>query len=271
MLFSRAVQTTTDRTRNFGSGLGADMKRRSIRILGSCAAGLSLISLLIVETGSAALPPQTQAVPPAQIREAALAYLARYLPWPGENVEVRDITFPREILVPAGKIVLEFSPPAAGKTSGSISFPAQVHIDQKLARRFWVTATVEAYRMAVAATRPIVRGQTLGPEDVYLRRLPVRDLPAGALSEISRVLERKTRRSLQVHQVLSQTFLETPAAVRKGEVVKIVVESPSLRIETTGKTAQDGGVGEVIRVLNLGSRKEVYGRVLDDKTVRVEY
>ncbi|HLC26240.1 MAG TPA: flagellar basal body P-ring formation chaperone FlgA [bacterium] len=247
------------------------MKRGFGKFFWGLAGLLSLILFLVPDVAGAPASFQTRSVPPEQIREAAVAYLAHYLPWPRENVEIKEIVFPQEILVPAGKLSFEFGPPSGDKTFGSLSLPAQVRVDQNLVRRFRVTATVEVYRLAVAAAKPIARGQILGAGDVYLRRMSVRELLPNTASEISKVVEKKARRFLQAHQVINETFLENQTAVRKGEVVKLVVESPSLHIETPGKTVQDGGVGEVIRVLNLGSHKEVYGRVLDSKTVQVEY
>jgi flagella basal body P-ring formation protein FlgA len=54
-------------------------------------------------------------------------------------------------------------------------------------------------------------------------------------------------------------------------VVTIVAEAGPLRITARGEVKTKGSKGERIAVMNLDSRKRVFARVLDARTVKVEF
>ncbi len=57
--------------------------------------------------------------------------------------------------------------------------------------------------------------------------------------------------------------LEIAPLVRRGDRVTITVRSKGLQIVTSGKAKQDGQLGEMIRVMNLESKKNVYAEVVN--------
>jgi flagellar basal body P-ring formation protein FlgA len=72
--------------------------------------------------------------------------------------------------------------------------------------------------------------------------------------------------------VLRSDLIEFPPLVKRGDVVLVVAESGGLRITTLGMVKQrEGRRGERIRVENIDSKKSLYGRVLDAKTVKVDF
>jgi flagella basal body P-ring formation protein FlgA len=73
-----------------------------------------------------------------------------------------------------------------------------------------------------------------------------------------------------MNTILSSDRVEIPPLIRKGDVVQLVAESPSLKVVTRGMAKEKGGLGDRIRVENLSSKKSVYARIVDASTVRVE-
>ena len=65
--------------------------------------------------------------------------------------------------------------------------------------------------------------------------------------------------------------IELPPLVKSGDIVKIVIESDGFKITTLGKAKQKGRRGEMIKVINVDSRKAIYARVLDSTCVKVDY
>jgi flagella basal body P-ring formation protein FlgA len=53
--------------------------------------------------------------------------------------------------------------------------------------------------------------------------------------------------------------------------VTLLVENPSFRITSAGEVKEDGRRGDRVRVINISSKKEVHGRVLDNHTVQVDF
>ena len=64
-------------------------------------------------------------------------------------------------------------------------------------------------------------------------------------------------------------MLKKPTIIRSGEHTLIMAEAGGLQVRVTGKALQHGVVGEIIRVLNLSSKKTVRGKVEADGTITV--
>jgi flagella basal body P-ring formation protein FlgA len=71
--------------------------------------------------------------------------------------------------------------------------------------------------------------------------------------------------------VLRPDLLEFPPLVKRGDRVRIVLESAGLRISAFGQAKQKGAQGEMIPVVNLDSNKVIHARVVDSHTVRIEF
>ncbi|MBU4001031.1 MAG: flagella basal body P-ring formation protein FlgA, partial [Proteobacteria bacterium] len=57
----------------------------------------------------------------------------------------------------------------------------------------------------------------------------------------------------------------------KNDVISMVAETNSFKIVTLGEAIEKGHKGERIKVKNLDSNNEVYGWVIDSKSVKVGF
>ena len=57
--------------------------------------------------------------------------------------------------------------------------------------------------------------------------------------------------------------------VRRGGLAKAVVTNGSLTVSANVKVLEDGAPGDVVRVQNLVTRKELIGEVVDENTVKI--
>ncbi|HAA83692.1 MAG TPA: flagella basal body P-ring formation protein FlgA [Thermodesulfobacterium commune] len=69
--------------------------------------------------------------------------------------------------------------------------------------------------------------------------------------------------------VLRKSFLNEPLLVKRGQEVLIIGKGRGFLVKTKGKALQDGRKGEVIKVRNLTSNKEVLGRVISTNEIEV--
>ena len=59
--------------------------------------------------------------------------------------------------------------------------------------------------------------------------------------------------------------------IRKGDRVILLAENHLFKITTLGETKEEGRKGERIKLINLSSKKEVYGRVINSNTVQIDF
>jgi flagellar basal body P-ring formation protein FlgA len=85
------------------------------------------------------------------------------------------------------------------------------------------------------------------------------------------VIGKRLRKDAPAGTVLTPQLLEDRVLVQRGEIVSIVAENGRLVIQVSGKAMDKGRMGETIRVKNLTSGKEVYGKVTGSNVVSVEF
>jgi flagella basal body P-ring formation protein FlgA len=62
-----------------------------------------------------------------------------------------------------------------------------------------------------------------------------------------------------------------PPVVKRGDLVTIVAETDAIKITTQGVVIENGGKGDMVRVVNTSSKRELFARVKDSKTVEVDF
>ena len=57
--------------------------------------------------------------------------------------------------------------------------------------------------------------------------------------------------------------------VRRGNLAKAIITTGPLLVSTNVKVLEDGAPGEVVRVQNVRTRKEIIGEVIDEKPIKI--
>jgi flagella basal body P-ring formation protein FlgA len=132
-----------------------------------------------------------------------------------------------------------------------------------------VSAAAKIWRELPVAQAPLKRGQLLADAVVGFERrdvLALRDAP-GVFDVRDASLE--LVENIGAGQpILARSIRQRPV-VRRGELVDAVLEDGALVISLKVETLQDGLPGQLVRVRNLRTRRELMGKVLDEKTILI--
>jgi flagella basal body P-ring formation protein FlgA len=118
---------------------------------------------------------------------------------------------------------------------------------------------------SVVATRTIPAQSVIGPEDVTLVDAALH----GALTDPSLAVGQEARVAIYAGKPVRLSDLGPPTLVQRNQVVPLIYRSGGLAISTEGRALARGSAGEVIRIMNLGSRTTVSGRIGPDGAVYV--
>lgn len=138
-------------------------------------------------------------------------------------------------------------------------------------KRGVVTAELKALANVLVATRSLNRGQVVGDGDFRNERRDVSVFRGAVITRASRLRGMRVRRSINPGQVWQPRHLEVIPTVKRGELVRLRLETGGLRIDGRGKASEDGGVGDWIRVLNSASNRFVTGQVDEEGNVHVRF
>lgn len=133
----------------------------------------------------------------------------------------------------------------------------------------FVPINVKVMAEVVVAKNSLPRGAIIGVNDITLKQRDLSRLHRGFLEQPELVVGKILRQRLQKNQVITPSQLDTPDAIKRNSRVTITASNKLLQIRMTGKALQSGGMGELIRVRNESSNRELDARVIAPGIVEV--
>jgi flagella basal body P-ring formation protein FlgA len=178
---------------------------------------------------------------------------------PGARDDVRLEAEPREPLGVPGRARVEVALVVNGERVGVVPVLLEVKLCQA----------------AAVARRRIEGGETLGDDNVRFERRAL-DAPGTCLTPKDVAAGRKAKRAIAAGQLIPPAAAEpvaadNPVLVKQRDLVRLVARVGSLRVTALAEAQQDGRAGDLVRVRNVDSKKEVVGRVIGRGLVEVEF
>ena len=204
-----------------------------------------------------------------KIEEIVKQFIFEKMPWDANQVSIR-FSGTEGIALTAGKVTYEVVPRKKEDYLGNSNLLVVFMVGGREEKRIWVTAHIDVNQEVVVSNHPLKRHYIITKEDIRLKKMNLKELPKDVITNPLEVIGKRTRRTVDPDAPLRLNCLEVPPLVRRGDMVTIVVETDVLKITTQGMVTEDGGKGEMVRVINTGSRREVFARVIDSRTVEIE-
>ena len=114
------------------------------------------------------------------------------------------------------------------------------------------------------------KGTRLGADHVSSLTRPLDSIPSGAVSTRSGLLGRTVKRDMRLGTMVREADLETRVDARRGRPITVRLSTGSLRIETRGVLAEDGGVGSWVGVVTAAGA-ELRGLLVAPGVVEIDY
>lgn len=112
----------------------------------------------------------------------------------------------------------------------------------------------------VLPVRTIPAGSLIGPDDVVLR--PSSNPPAAdVIRALELVVGREARRSLYADRPIRRAEIGPVTLVERNARVTLRYRNGAMHLTTFGRALDAGGIGELIPVMNMDSRRTVHGRI----------
>ena len=128
-----------------------------------------------------------------------------------------------------------------------------------------IALTQPAFAESLVATRTIRAKTVITLEDLALVSA---ELP-GAIADPAGAIGLEARVAIYAGRPVRPGDLGPPTLVERNQMVTLVYLSGGLAISIEGRALARGSVGDAVRVMNLGSRNTVLGRVGPDGSVYV--
>ncbi len=133
-----------------------------------------------------------------------------------------------------------------------------------------VSGQIERVVAVPALSQNLKNGDIIGPRDISWVEIPVRGLQPDLVMKEEDILGMTPRRIAMAGKPLRTADIVSPRLVSRGDDVTIVYESGPLVLTAGGRALQDGGKGDMVRVVNDKSNLQVDAFVSGARQVHVK-
>ena len=124
------------------------------------------------------------------------------------------------------------------------------------------------YQPVVYSVKPLARDGSFSMPDLRMRVDDV-GMAVNCVWSSDQIRHSKARQSIGAYKAISFEDVEQVMAVKRGSTVTMVAKANGLGIEMQGIAMQRGGIGDVIKVRNLSSKKILSGVIVDVGRVEI--
>lgn len=189
-----------------------------------------------------------------------------------DRVKIRKIKVDSDVTLPKGNVSYRIEPLRNADFKGKVPFPIHFKVNGLFQKRILAMAQISVMTEVVVAKKSLRRYGRIDEEDIELKEKDLSRIRSNVITDPEEVLGKRAKRSIAAGTILRPGHIEYPPMVKRGDVVLVVAKSAGLRITALGVVNErEGRLGERIKVENLDSKKNIYARVLDSKTVEVDF
>ncbi|MBE9547564.1 MAG: flagellar basal body P-ring formation protein FlgA [Proteobacteria bacterium] len=205
------------------------------------------------------------------IKAIVRAYVSKNMPWLKGTVRVEFPVKVSDLKLAGEKITCRIRSNRNEDFIGNSVFAVRFYEEGVFLREKTVRARLDVLMDVVVSTKSLPRNTRINRDDVILIKKWLDRIPLNIISNMEGVVGKRLRTSVKPNAEITRNMVRSIPMVKRGKLVRIVLENDSMRITTIGLSEQDGMLGDIIRVKNVSSRKTVYARVMGNSLVRVEF
>lgn len=136
--------------------------------------------------------------------------------------------------------------------------------------RSQVSFKVQARKTLYVLESSLKKGDVVRRDDVVTREAYLNGSGSAYPSTPQDVIGKTAKKDIRAGEVLTNTLLEDPIAIHKGQIVSIKAQNKRMVVETKGVALDRGRMGDVVRA-KASSGKEIMGKVAAGNTILVEF
>jgi len=193
-------------------------------------------------------------------------------PWPKEDVKITNFSVrPLAMTLPTGGFDYRITQKPNDFRPGKKNVSADILKDGMEQGQVRMSGDLKLFGTVVNTTKRLNRNEIIGSEDIATRRQDISMLDGDLIQDPKQAVGQKLKLSLPAGAVLYAQNLDAPPLVNRGERVTIMAKSQAIQITTPGEARNSGALGEMVRVKNLTSRREIHARVTGVGIVEAEF
>ena len=212
-----------------------------------------------------------QTIPETKFREIFHKFLYRNLNNQGCDVVISRVKITGNVPVPAGTISFQKYQKGKRRFEGHVSLIVVVKINGVVINKVKLSGWVDVFQPVVCASRDLKRGERISKDDLYFVKRNISHISSKILTDMNKIIGLMAKHNVKADTSLKEWMFVKFPIVDKGDIVTILAESGDLKVTAPGKILMKGYAGELVKVQNLMSKKEIYAKVVNGSMVAVDF
>ncbi|MCM8773842.1 MAG: flagellar basal body P-ring formation chaperone FlgA [Candidatus Omnitrophica bacterium] len=196
-------------------------------------------------------------------------YLLTQLDYPEEKLIFNLTQGSNSIELPQGVIEYKVFGKVDRERLGKVPLKVDIYVEGNLFRTVYPVIELDIKSTALVTTRWIKRGEPFSQENTTVKEVASSSLPPYAIRDFKELEGKISKLALGEGRIITYSHIDEPALIKRNQVVNLVVNTSSLKVETKGIALVDGRGGAIVKVKNIDTGKIIYGEVKDKDTVLV--
>lgn len=132
-----------------------------------------------------------------------------------------------------------------------------------------VPVTIQQFKQVLVSNRNLPRGHKFTAADTMLKKMDISRLHQGFYEKPEQLTGLVLKRSILRGQQLNPGILARARLVQRGQTITILAKTGSVVIRAKGKAMMDGREGQLIKIKNISTNKELRGIVVAEGVVQL--
>ena len=233
--------------------------------------GIDLKEIAYGSTTSTLISVESITITGEEIIRKAKEYLLSKLSRPESEIVIESDRPPMDKLLPdnGGDIRWEISQIDTNKDRGNVQLVVRISINEKQYLKIPIFFTIRTYEDIVIPNKKINRHDILAMDDLVVKRMETTKLAGVTFDNTEDLIGKRAIRPILPNIPITAEMIDNPPLIKKGDFIKVSVQSGNLHVVTKGVAKEDGYLGKIIRIKNIDSNKDLYGKVEDSATVKI--
>jgi flagellar basal body P-ring formation protein FlgA len=206
-----------------------------------------------------------------EIKQGATNFLISTLPWKKKQLEIEIFYHGGKITLPSGEKYLIYKRRGGTKNIGRIPITLEIKVDGIFQKRIGINSKVVVTQEVVKTTRQIKKGERFTTDNIHIETIKTERHLGNTIKNIKDALGYEAVNYLPNGRPLLRRSMKKPALGSKGDKIMILAQRGGMKITTPGILKEDGYEDAMVQVLNIESKKLIYGRLIDSNTVKVNF
>jgi flagella basal body P-ring formation protein FlgA len=114
------------------------------------------------------------------------------------------------------------------------------------------------------------RGDVINAGDIIKKEILLNENKGRYPLDIEEIIGKTVKKDINAGTVVKNDMIEDRYVVKTNEIVSILAQNNRIMVKTKGRAIEKGKIGDVIRVKNVSSNKEILGKVVGSGVVTVD-